>query len=60
MWQRAAVPAWVLLPGSAFNKQWHGATSATGVTHMVIQQMLDGKNVEWLEPVSNAQYDASL
>ncbi|QKF51939.1 hypothetical protein FX982_02914 [Pseudomonas graminis] len=60
MWQRATVPAWVLLAGSAFNKHGHGATSTTGVTHMAIQQMLDGKNVDWLEPVSNAQYDASL
>lgn len=41
-------------------KHWHGATSTTGVTHMAIQEALDGKNVEWLEPVTEAQYGASL
>jgi hypothetical protein len=30
------------------------------VTHMAIQEALDGKNVEWLEPVTEAQYGASL
>lgn len=41
-------------------KHWHGATSTTGVTHMAIQETLDGKNVEWLEPVTEAQYGASF
>jgi quercetin dioxygenase-like cupin family protein len=41
-------------------KHWHGATSTTGMTHMAIQEALDGKNVEWLEPVSEAQYETSL
>ncbi|SQF98904.1 cupin family protein [Paucimonas lemoignei] len=41
-------------------KHWHGATSTTGMTHMAIQETLDGKNVEWLEAVTVAQYDASL
>ncbi|GFM77025.1 cupin [Pseudomonas cichorii] len=41
-------------------KHWHGATSTTGVTHMAIQETLDGKGVEWLEPVTEAQYGASL
>lgn len=41
-------------------KHWHGATSTTGVTHMAIQEMLEGKSVEWLEPVTEAQYGASL
>ncbi|MDQ0122100.1 quercetin dioxygenase-like cupin family protein [Pseudomonas lini] len=40
-------------------KHWHGATSTTGMTHMAIQESLDGKNVEWLEPVTEAQYGAS-
>lgn len=40
-------------------KHWHGATATTGMTHMAIQEALDGKNVEWLEPVSAAQYEAS-
>lgn len=37
-------------------KHWHGATATTGMTHLAIQEELDGKNVEWLEQVSNEQY----
>lgn len=40
-------------------KHWHGATATTGMTHMAIQEALDGNNVEWLEPVTQAQYEAS-
>ncbi len=37
-------------------KHWHGATAATGMTHIAIQERLDGQVVTWLEPVSEAQY----
>lgn len=37
-------------------KHWHGATPATAMTHIAIQEALDGKTVEWLEQVSEAQY----
>ncbi|WP_177408807.1 cupin domain-containing protein [Pseudomonas sp. Irchel s3f7] len=37
-------------------KHWHGATNSTGMTHLAIQEVQDGKNVEWLEPVTNEQY----
>tara|TARA_B100000614_G_scaffold250572_1_gene260891 strand:+ start:131204 stop:132394 length:1191 start_codon:yes stop_codon:yes gene_type:complete len=37
-------------------KHWHGATDTTAVTHMAVQQFKDGKNVVWLEPVSDDQY----
>jgi quercetin dioxygenase-like cupin family protein len=37
-------------------KHWHGATAATAMTHIAIQEALDGKSVEWLEQVSEAQY----
>ncbi|WP_247617983.1 (R)-mandelonitrile lyase [Pseudomonas syringae] len=40
-------------------KHWHGATAATGMTHIAIQEAVDGKNVEWMEPVSEAQYEAA-
>lgn len=40
-------------------KHWHGATATTGMSHIAIQESRDGKNVEWLEPVSEAQYEAS-
>lgn len=37
-------------------KHWHGATPTTGMTHIAIQEALDGKVVEWLEKVSDEQY----
>jgi quercetin dioxygenase-like cupin family protein len=37
-------------------KHWHGATATNGMTHIAIQESLDGKNVEWLEHVSDEQY----
>jgi quercetin dioxygenase-like cupin family protein len=37
-------------------KHWHGATSTTAMTHIAIQEALDGKAVEWLEKVSDEQY----
>jgi quercetin dioxygenase-like cupin family protein len=37
-------------------KHWHGATPTTAMTHIAIQEMLDGKNVDWLEKVSDEQY----
>ena len=37
-------------------KHWHGATPTTGMTHIAVQEALDGKTVEWLEQVSDEQY----
>ncbi len=37
-------------------KHWHGATPANAMTHIAIQEALDGKMVEWLEKVTDAQY----
>ncbi|WP_041766328.1 (R)-mandelonitrile lyase [Paraburkholderia phymatum] len=37
-------------------KHWHGATSATGMTHIALQEALDGKNVDWLDQVTDEQY----
>jgi quercetin dioxygenase-like cupin family protein len=37
-------------------KHWHGASASTAMTHIAIQESLDGKNVNWLEKVSDAQY----
>lgn len=38
------------------HKHWHGATSTTAMSHIAVQEMLDGRNVDWLEPVSDDQY----
>ena len=37
-------------------KHWHGATPTTALTHIAIQEQLDGKVVNWLEHVSDEQY----
>jgi quercetin dioxygenase-like cupin family protein len=37
-------------------KHWHGATATTRMTHIALQEQLDGKVVEWMEKVSDAQY----
>jgi len=38
-------------------KHWHGATLTTAMTHIAIQELLNGKNVEWMEKVSDDQYN---
>lgn len=40
-------------------KHWHGATPTTGMTHIAIQENLDGKVVEWMEKVLDEQYTRS-
>ncbi len=37
-------------------KHWHGASATTAMTHIAIQEALDGKVVEWMEKVSDEQY----
>ncbi|MDE1146582.1 MAG: cupin domain-containing protein [Azospirillaceae bacterium] len=37
-------------------KHWHGATATNGMSHIAIQDTVDGRNVDWLEQVSDAQY----
>jgi quercetin dioxygenase-like cupin family protein len=38
------------------HRHWHGATSATAMTHVAIQEALDGVAVVWMEQVSDLQY----
>ena len=40
----------------AGQKHWHGATASTSMTHIAIQESLNGKTVEWMEKVSDEQY----
>ena len=49
---RAGDTVWIA-PGE---KHWHGAAPSTAMTHIAIQEMKDGKAVDWLEQVSDAQY----
>src|SRR5579862_6935489 len=39
-------------------KHWHGAAPTTAMTHIAIQEHLNGKPVEWMEKVSDEQYQA--
>jgi quercetin dioxygenase-like cupin family protein len=40
-------------------KHWHGAAPTTGMTHIAIQEALDGKLVDWMEKVTDEEYGAS-
>lgn len=37
-------------------KHWHGASATTAMTHIAVQEALDGAAVDWLEPVGDKQY----
>ena len=61
--QREGGPRKELRPGDVVwfapgEKHWHGASSATAMTHTAIQEKLDGRAVDWLEQVSEEQYRA--
>jgi quercetin dioxygenase-like cupin family protein len=59
--QREGGPVEEIRPGDVVwfapgEKHWHGASAACAMTHIAIQEALNGKAVDWLEPVSDAQY----
>ncbi len=59
--QREGGPVEEIRPGDVVwfapgEKHWHGATARTAMSHIAIQERLDGKAVDWLEQVSDAQY----
>jgi quercetin dioxygenase-like cupin family protein len=61
--QRESGPIEEIHPGdvvwfAAGEKHWHGASPTTAVTHIAIQEALDGKVVDWMEKVSDEQYRA--
>ena len=37
-------------------KHWHGASPGVAMTHIAVQESLDGRTVDWMEQVSDAQY----
>ncbi len=41
-------------------KHWHGATPTTAMTHIAIQEHVDGKTADWMEQVSDEQYQSEL
>ena len=62
--QREGGPVEELRPGDVVwfppgEKHWHGASPTTAMTHIAVQEALDGKAVEWLEHVTDEQYAAT-
>ncbi len=41
-------------------KHWHGASPANAMSHIAISEQLDGKSVEWMEQVSDADFNAPV
>ncbi|MBG1231756.1 (R)-mandelonitrile lyase [Aestuariivirga litoralis] len=61
--QREGGPIELIRPGDVVwfaphEKHWHGATATTAMTHIAIQERLDGKFVDWMEKVADAAYSA--
>jgi quercetin dioxygenase-like cupin family protein len=61
--QRAGGPVEEIQAGDVIwippgEKHWHGATATTAMTHLAIQEKLDGRAVDWLEHVTLEQYHA--
>ena len=59
--QRAGGPIEEIRPGDVVwfepgEKHWHGASPTNAMQHIAIQESLDGKAVEWLEKVTDAEY----
>ena len=61
--QREGGPVELIRPGDVVwfapdEKHWHGATAKTAMSHIAIQESLDGSRVTWMEHVSDADYAA--
>ncbi len=59
--QREGGPVEEIRPGDVVwfapgEKHWHGAAPGTAMSHIAIQERLDGRAVDWLEHVSDADY----
>jgi quercetin dioxygenase-like cupin family protein len=61
--QEWSKPVQVIRPGDVVwcppgVKHWHGAAPTTAMTHLAVTGTVDGKNVTWMEKVSDEQYNA--
>src|SRR6195256_2472195 len=61
--QRDGGPVEEIRPGDVVwfppgEKHWHGASSTTAMTHIAIQESLNGKAVDWMEKVTDEQYNS--
>src|SRR3954452_720748 len=62
--QRDGGPIEEIRPGDVVRiapneRHWHGASAMTAMTHLAIQESLNGSPVEWLEPVTDEEYQGS-
>lgn len=62
--QRWGGPIEEIRPGDVIwfppgEKHWHGAAPTTAMTHIAVQEQLDGTTVNWMEKVSDEQYRAA-
>lgn len=62
--QREGGPVEEIRPGDVVwfppgQRHWHGASPLVAMTHIAIQESLDGRVVDWLEQVSDAEYGAA-
>ncbi|GAA5233601.1 cupin domain-containing protein [Verticiella sediminum] len=62
--QREGQPAQAIHPGDVVwiapgERHWHGASPTTAMTHIAIQEHVDGKSVDWMEPVDDSDYLAA-
>jgi len=62
--QREGGPIEEIRPGDVVwfppgEKHWHGASPKTAMSHIAIQEALDGKVVDWMEHVTDSQYTAN-
>ncbi len=63
--QRWGEPIVEIRPGDVVQipagvKHWHGAAPLTAMTHIAIQEEMDGRAADWLEQVSDEQYDGGV
>ena len=63
--QRWGCPIEEIRPGDVVQiapgeKHWHGAAPRTAMTHIAVQEKLDGKAVDWMEHVSDEQYRGGI
>lgn len=61
--QQEGQPRQEITPGDAVwipagIRHWHGATSTTAMSHIAVTYIRDGKNADWMELVTDQQYEA--
>ena len=62
--QKLGEPVVEIRPGDTIfiapgEKHWHGASPDHGMVHIAIHEALDGKHIDWMEPVSDADYSVA-